>query len=239
MPEPLERLGVHLPSLAAYLVNFTFLLVILYFVAYRPFLRRLNQRIEDARRIEQGVAETERLLDTARSDSQSTVKAARRQADLIIARATAEAKLEQQRAVEAGVTQARSAIRRERTKASEDVAANAADLVTLAAERVLSQSIDRETHGQLIRTAVQEATAELRRSGAALAPLTEVASAVKMTDAEWRMVGEVLAEFSRGEVHLVPHYDQRLLGGITVVSGDTVVDASLLGKLHRLRHELG
>jgi len=43
MPEALERLGVHLPSLAAYLVNFLVLMGVLYLIAHRPFLRVLNE----------------------------------------------------------------------------------------------------------------------------------------------------------------------------------------------------
>ena len=42
MPEGLERIGVHLPSLIAYTINFAILLVLLHLVAYRPFLRHSN-----------------------------------------------------------------------------------------------------------------------------------------------------------------------------------------------------
>ena len=45
----MAEIGVNLPALIAYLVNFVILLLILYKFAYKPILRLLDQRAEKIR----------------------------------------------------------------------------------------------------------------------------------------------------------------------------------------------
>ena len=80
MPQGLERIGLHLPSLLAYTINFILLLAFLYLVAYRPFLRLLAERVE---RIQRGLADAEAAA-LARAEAVKTgqidIEAAREEA---------------------------------------------------------------------------------------------------------------------------------------------------------------
>ena len=52
----MEALGINLGYLISQIVNFTLLAVLLYFVAYKPILRMLDQR---SARIKQGLEDAE------------------------------------------------------------------------------------------------------------------------------------------------------------------------------------
>ena len=54
--QALEALGINLGYLISQVVNFTLLALLLYFVAYKPILRMLDQRSE---RIQQGLQDAE------------------------------------------------------------------------------------------------------------------------------------------------------------------------------------
>ena len=61
----MTALGVNLPTLIVYLVNFTLLLGVLFFFAYKPLLRAIDQRAE---RIQDGLA----AADQARQEAASS-----------------------------------------------------------------------------------------------------------------------------------------------------------------------
>ena len=164
-----ETLGIHVPSLLIFLVNFLLLLVILRLFAYRPILRLMDQRAD---RIRESLEASERARDEAAS-SQEAVEAqlveARREAQRIVeqARETSERFRgeEMDRArneAESFVERARADIQRERDVVIEEVRASFGDLAMTAAERVVRRSLDRQAHEDLI-TQVLEEGESLRR----------------------------------------------------------------------------
>ncbi len=60
----MTQLGINLPSLIIYLVNFGILLAVLYVLAYKPLLRAIDQRSE---RIADSLAAADRARDEAAS----------------------------------------------------------------------------------------------------------------------------------------------------------------------------
>ena len=164
-----ETLGIHVPSLLIFLVNFLLLLVILRLFAYRPILRLMDQRAE---RIRESLEASERARDEAAS-SQEAVEAqlveARREGQRIVeqARETSERfrgeEMERARnEAESFVERARADIQRERDVVIEEVRASFGDLAMTAAERVVRRSLDRQAHEDLI-TQVLEEGESLRR----------------------------------------------------------------------------
>lgn len=153
----IAALGFNLPGLIAQLVNFTILLVVLRAFLYKPVLRVLDER---KRRIQEGIdraaeaataanaSETEarRALDEARAEGQQAIAraqdAAARLREELETRARADA--------EAIVTRAREEVALERDQAIEALRREFADLAIVAAERVISQSLDRQAHQRLI-----------------------------------------------------------------------------------------
>ena len=166
----METLGVHLPSLLIYLVNFLLVLGLLFAFAYKPILRLMDQRAD---RIRESLEASERAREEAAS-SQAVVEEqlveARREAQRILdlAREASERyraeEMERARAeAETFVARAQADIQRERDVAIEEVRANFSDLAMTAAERVVRRSLDRQAHEDLI-TQVLEEGESLRRS---------------------------------------------------------------------------
>ena len=165
----METLGVHLPSLLIYLVNFLLVLGLLFAFAYKPILRMMDQRAD---RIRESLEASERAREEAASSQQAVedqLVEARREAQRIMdlgreaaERFRAEEMERARNEAEAFVSRAQSDIQRERDAAIEEVRANFSDLAITAAERVVRRSLDRQAHEDLI-TQVLEEGESLRR----------------------------------------------------------------------------
>ncbi len=166
----METLGVHLPSLLIYLVNFLLVLGLLFAFAYRPILRLMDQRAD---RIRESLEASERAREEAASSQQAVedqLVEARREGQRIMDQSREAAERfraeEMERArneAENFVARAQADIQRERDAAIEEVRSNFSDLAITAAERVVRRSLDRQAHEDLI-TQVLEEGESLRRS---------------------------------------------------------------------------
>jgi F-type H+-transporting ATPase subunit delta len=65
-----------------------------------------------------------------------------------------------------------------------------------------------------------------------------VTSAAPLTRDESNALEERLRQITRADVELRPVVDESLIGGLTVRIGDELIDASVRGRLERLRNEL-
>ena len=159
----METLGVHLPSLLIYLVNFLLVLGLLFAFAYKPILRLMDQRAD---RIRESLEASERAREEAASSQQAVedqLVEARREGQRIIDQAREAAERfraeEMERAreqAETFVSRAQADIQRERDEALERLRAQFSDLAVLAAERVINSSLDEAQHRQLIEEVLQE-----------------------------------------------------------------------------------
>ena len=66
-----------------------------------------------------------------------------------------------------------------------------------------------------------------------------VTSAFELSDEERRRIGESMSKRLGTEVDLSVEVDQSLIGGVIIRAGDTVIDASLRGRLAQLGQSLG
>ena len=157
------ELGVNLPSLIAYLINFILLLGILSLFAYKPLLRMLDQRSETIR---ESLEAAERAREDAASSQeaiQEQITEARREGQRIMDQTreaaeqfrTEEMDKARQEA-EAFVERARADIQRERDNALQEVRTSFGDLAITAAERVIRSSLDRRAHEDLISQVLEE-----------------------------------------------------------------------------------
>ncbi|HIM61411.1 MAG: ATP synthase F0 subunit B [Chloroflexi bacterium] len=157
------ELGINLPSLVAYLVNFILLLGILGFFAYKPLMRMLDERTERIRESLEAADQARQEAANAQEAIQEQITEARREGQRIMdqTREAAErfrteemekARLE----AEAFVERARSDIQRERDTALQEVRASFGDLAITAAERVIRSSLDRTAHESLIAQVLEE-----------------------------------------------------------------------------------
>lgn len=166
----MDKLGLHVPSLIVYLVNFLLLLGILYLFAYKRILNMMDQRsqrikesLEAADRAREDAAraqeEMKKQMDASRRESAVLLEEARRAAD----RFREEERARAQQEVQAFIEKARADIRRERDVAVDEVRQHFADLAITAAERVISRSLDRRAHKELIEQVLKESE-ELSKS---------------------------------------------------------------------------
>lgn len=153
----MEGIGINLPLLLAFVINFVILLVLLSVVLYKPVLKMLDERqvkikqsMDQAEKIKQQVARTEEdirtQLESARKEGQKVVA----QAEQIGDRLKTEAKEEARREAESLVNKARIEIQRQRDKDIEDLRRQFADIAILAAEKVINEALDKEKHRKLI-----------------------------------------------------------------------------------------
>lgn len=161
--EKLAELGIHLPSLIVYLLNFGLLLLLLYLFAYKPILRMLDQRqatikesMDQVEHIRQESAQAEERvkaqLETARREGQQIVQ----QASQVGERVKEEARAEARKEAENIFSRARLETQREREAAIDALRGEFADLAIRAAEKVINQALDRQAHRRLVDEVLKE-----------------------------------------------------------------------------------
>ena len=163
MLEKFGELGIHLPSLVIYLINFTILLVLLYLFGYKPILRMLDQR---SATIKESMEQAEKArLQAARAgeDIKAQLGEARQQGQAIVTQATQmgekvkeEARAEARQEAEALLERARGEMERERGEMVAQLRREFAGLAVRAAEKVINRSLDRQAHRELIEEVLEE-----------------------------------------------------------------------------------
>lgn len=157
-------IGINVPGLVAQLVCFFILFGLLTFLLYKPVRRILDERSE---RIRVSMEQAEQIKETmAKTEEQvkEQLGAARREGQNILAQAgqmgerlREEAREEAKQDAETIITRARTEIQRERDDAIEELRRQFADLAITAAEKVISETLDREKHRRLIEEVLEQA----------------------------------------------------------------------------------
>ena len=153
----MSELGLNIPVLVAQLVNFFLLLVVLRIFLYKPILGMLDRRAE---RIREGLQAADQSKEQAASAEQTIAQQlaeARGQGQALVAQAQEaasriqdEGRAQARREAETLLERARSEIQLERDQAIAELRREFADLTIIAAEKVISQSLDKQAHGRLI-----------------------------------------------------------------------------------------
>jgi F-type H+-transporting ATPase subunit b len=159
----MEGLGINLPLLIAFVVNFVILFVLLSLFAYRPIVKMLNER---QAKIKESMEQAEKIRqDTARSEEEikAHLEKARKEGQAVITQATQigerlkeEAKDGARQEAESLIAKARTEIKLERDKSIEDLRAEFADIAILAAEKVIRETVDKKKHRKLIDEVLKE-----------------------------------------------------------------------------------
>ena len=162
--EALGKLGINLTGLVGQAINFFILLLILYFFAYKRIIGMLDER---SRRVRESMEQAEFIKqETARVEQQvqAQLAAARQEGQNLVAQAAQigerlreEARGEARREAEAILSRTRSQIDLERDAAMTELRRQFVDLAIMAAEKVISRSLDKEAHRQLINEVLEEA----------------------------------------------------------------------------------
>lgn len=165
MDKAVEALGLNLPQLIAQIANFFVLLVILRLTLYKPILKMLDERKQkiaeglnaaEIARAEAAAAQAniQDQLVIARKDGQEIVAGAQ----AIATRIQADAREQSNRDREVALERARSEIQLERDRAIAELRGEFADITVSAAEKVINQSLDRQSHQRIIDEALAESS---------------------------------------------------------------------------------
>ncbi|MCJ7830911.1 MAG: F0F1 ATP synthase subunit B [Dehalococcoidia bacterium] len=161
----MDALGINLPGLLAQLIGFAILLILLRFVAFKPFMRMMDER---SRRVREGLEAAEQMkeqaaqsdvavqkrLDEARQEGQALIG----QAQQIASRLQDEARQQARTEGEALLARARNEIQLERDEAIAEIRRQFADLTIIAAEKVIGQALDKKAHERLIDEVLAESS---------------------------------------------------------------------------------
>jgi F-type H+-transporting ATPase subunit b len=163
-------LGINLPLLFVFVVNFIVLYVLLRIFLYKPVLKMLDER---ARRTKEGMdlAEaTKKEYEQAKSEVQKQIEKGRQEGQAIVAQAMQvgerlkeESRQEATKQAQVIIDRARSELQAERDKIIENLRREFVNISIAAAEKVIKETLDKERHRKLIEETLRE-SAVLRKS---------------------------------------------------------------------------
>ena len=159
----MEGIGISLPVLLAQVMNFIILLVLLYFFAYKPLMRMLDERsrrvkesMEQAEQVkmesEQADEQIQKRLEEAGKEGQEMVARAVKFGEELKGKAKGEAKIEAEKLI----ARARNEIEKERDEAIGELREEFADLTIIAAQKVIDRSLDKKAHREIIDKVIKE-----------------------------------------------------------------------------------
>jgi F-type H+-transporting ATPase subunit b len=164
MGDALAKLGIIPSSLLVQVINFGILFILLYFLAYKPILKMLDDR---AKKIKDSMDQTDMVKNQAAQaaeESRRVVEAGIKESQELISRATRSGdeirQQSQQKAhneAQALIVRAKDEIQRERDDAIGALRKEFADLTITAAEKVIDRSLDKEAHREIIEKVLDEA----------------------------------------------------------------------------------
>lgn len=159
----MEGLGINFPLLLAQIINFGILLLLLYFVAYKPIIKMFDHR---SSKIKESMEQAESIRrQTARTEQEikSQLDKAHKEGERIIAQAIqigdklkAEAKEDARRETESLITKARAEIEHERDQAINELRKEFVDIAISAAEKVIIEALDKERHRRLVEDVMEQ-----------------------------------------------------------------------------------
>jgi F-type H+-transporting ATPase subunit b len=156
-------LGINLPLLVVFIVNFIVLLVLLRLFLYKPVMKVLDeraQRTKDAMELAEAI---KKEYEQAKGEVQKQIEKGRQEAQAIITQAMQvgerlkeESKQEAAKQAQVMIDRTRSELEAERDKIIGDLRREFVDISIAAAEKVIKETLDREKHRKLIEETLQE-----------------------------------------------------------------------------------
>jgi F-type H+-transporting ATPase subunit b len=156
-------LGINLPLLVVFIVNFIILLVLLRLFLYKPVMKVLDeraQRTKDAMELAEAI---KKEYEQAKGEVQKQIERGRQEAQAIITQAMQvgerlkeESKQEAAKQAQVMIDRTRSELEAERDKIVGDLRREFVDISIAAAEKVIKETLDKEKHRKLIEETLQE-----------------------------------------------------------------------------------
>ena len=164
-------LGLTVPNFIGQLINFIILLTLLILFGYKPIRRMLDERSNRIRQSMEQAEATKQEYENARIEVDKRISKARDEGQLMVGQAEKagerikeEARREARKEAQAIVEKTKTEIQRERNNIINELRKEFVDTAILAAEKVISDSLDKEKHRLLIEKTLEESAALNKRN---------------------------------------------------------------------------
>jgi F-type H+-transporting ATPase subunit b len=156
-------LGINLPLLVVFIINFIVLLVLLRLFLFKPVLKMLDERAQRTKEGMELAEATKKEYEQAKGEVQKQIEKGRQETQAIIAQAMQVGERLKEESRQEAAKQAQTIIDRtrielgvERDKIVEDLRREFVDISIAAAEKVIKETLDREKHRKLIEETLRE-----------------------------------------------------------------------------------
>ena len=156
-------LGINLPLLVVFIVNFIILFVLLRLFLFKPVLKMLDERTKRTKDAMELAEVTKKEFEQAKVEVQKQIEKGRQEAQAIIAQAMQvgerlkeESRQEANKQAQVIVDRTRAELGAERDKIVGDLRREFVDISIAAAEKVIKETLDKEKHRKLIEETLRE-----------------------------------------------------------------------------------
>jgi F-type H+-transporting ATPase subunit b len=156
-------LGVNLPLLVVFIINFIILFVLLRLFLYQPVMKVLDERAKRTKDAMELAEATKKEYEQAKGEVQKQIEKGRQEAQAIITQAMQvgerlkeESRQETAKQAQVMIDRTRSELEAERDKIVGDLRREFVDISIAAAEKVIKETLDKEKHRKLIEETLQE-----------------------------------------------------------------------------------
>jgi F-type H+-transporting ATPase subunit b len=156
-------LGINLPLLVVFIINFIVLLVLLRLFLFKPVMKMLDERAQRTKEGMELAEATKKEYEQAKGEVQKQIEKGRQETQAIIAQAMQvgerlkeESRQEAAKQAQTIIDRTRTELETERDKIVEDLRREFVDISIAAAEKVIKETLDREKHRKLIEETLRE-----------------------------------------------------------------------------------
>jgi F-type H+-transporting ATPase subunit b len=156
-------IGINLPLLIAFIVNFVILFALLGLVLYKPVMKMLDERSKRIKESMERAEATKEEYARAQEEVNKLVRKARDDGQVLVSQATQigerlreEAREGARKEAQAIVDRARAELEEERDRIIDGLRREFVDISISAAEKVIKETLDKERHRKLIEEALEE-----------------------------------------------------------------------------------
>ncbi len=157
MDELVKTFHIDWKLLIAQIVNFGIVLGVLWYFAFKPLMKVMNNRTHDIEKSLKNAEEIEKKLKEAETTKEKIVLEAKKEAQIIMETVHKESDKAREEKIQATrqeveqiVSKTKVEIAAEKDKMVKEVKAEVADLIVVASSKILEKNIDKESNKKII-----------------------------------------------------------------------------------------
>ena len=246
---------VNIESILLQLANFTILAVLLYFVLFRPMMRKMKERKAEEERIAQDIARDRQEAERLRAALEDRLAGVEEEATAIVARAKEQAEVERTALLQEAEAEAERILAEAHANADrlgnqtiDEFQDDLLSTILTVSSQVIGQGVPPEVHDAMIQQ-LSDRIWEMGRSEMGQVetlrhalgdrePTVYVTSARPLTSEQQGLLARTFTALADRHVNLEVTTEPALAAGVRVRLGDMVVDNSIADRLEALRESV-